>query len=263
MFDERTLEGPLAAVRESWAPGALVLEADRDFETLAPARAEDLGLLVDALDPVSAPAAWLPPDAPAVLERYAGDAFTVGMPGDGGVTWTEQTEPPVVVVKPRLAGAPEGFAGFLVAEALVQVGLDVPEQFLHFFGDQYPEFASAAREYLDPAGTYQVAAACHEAHVGLATRDVFAGWEDDHPTLFEAWVEAGRRLEPRLEDLPAAVASGRTDFGNAAELACSAVKHAAGIPAPFGALDAAAYREHGADYAVEWAEHTFGALASG
>ena len=54
----------------------------------------------------------------------------------------------------------------------------------------------------------------------------------------------------------------RTDFGDAAELACSAVKHAGDVPVPFDALDADAYRDHGADYAVEWAERTFEALAS-
>jgi hypothetical protein len=262
MFRERTLGGSLTAVRESWAPGALVLEAGRDFETLDPARAEDLGLLVDDIDPASAPAGWLPPDAPAALERYASGEFTVGMPGDGGVAWTEQTAPPVVVVKPRLEGSPEGFVDFLLAEALVQVGLDAPEHFLGFFGDRYPAFASAARAYLDPAGTYQVAAACHEAHVGLATRDVFAGWEDDYPDLFDAWVDAGNRLEPRLDGIQEALAQGRTEFGDAAELACSAIKHAGDVPAPFDALDAAAYRDHGADYAVEWAERTFEALAS-
>jgi hypothetical protein len=262
MFGERPLDGAPAAVRESWAPGTVVLDARRDFETLAPAQAEDLGLLVDSLDPASAPGAWLPPDAPTVLERYAGDAFTVGMPGDGGVTWTRQTDPPVVVVKPRLDGSPPGFVDFLVAEALVQVGLGAPEHFLGFFEAAYPAFASAAREYLDPTETYQVGVACHEAHIGLATRDVFADWETEAPALFEAWVDAGERLEPRLSDLPGAVARGQTAFGDAAELACGAVKHAVEVPAPFGALDAAAYRDHGADYAVEWAERTFGALAS-
>ena len=262
MFDERRLEGALAAVRESHVPGAVVLDSDRDFETLPPGQAENLGLLVDALDPAAAPAAWLPPDAPVALERYAGTKFTVGMPGDGGVTWTRQTDPPVVLVKPRLEGAPDGFVDFLVAEALVQAGLGVPEHFLQFFGSQYPAFASAARQYLDPTGTYQVAAACHEASLGLATRDTFAAWEADHPDLFAAWLDAGEDLEPRLTDLSTAVARGRTDFGDAAELACSGIKHALDVPSPFDALDTAAYRDHGAGYAVEWAERIFDALAS-
>jgi len=262
MFDERPLDGALAAVRESHAPRTIVLDCERDFQTLPLARAEELGLLVDSLDPASAPDGWLPPDAPEILRRYAGSAFTVGTPGDGGVTWTRQTDPAVVIVKPRLDGSPAAFVDFLVAEALVQVGLDEAEQFLPFLGSRYPAFAAAAGVYLDPAGTYQVAAACHEAYLGLATREVFAGWEDDHPGLFAAWLDAGRRLEPRLDDLPTAMARERTDFGDAAELACSAVKHAGDVPVPFDALDADAYRDHGADYAVEWAERTFEALAS-
>lgn len=263
MFSEHPLGDGLAAVRESHAPGALVLDSARDFEALSPAQAEDLGLLVDGLDPASAPDEWLPADSPEVLRRYAGDEFTVGMPGDGGVAWTRQTDPPVVIVKPRLEGSPEAFVDFLVAEALVQVGLGDPEHFLGFFQARYPSFAAAARKYLDPTGTYQVAAACYDAYLGLATRDVFAAWEGEHPDLFGAWLDAGERLEPRLDGLSEAMVQGRTDFGDAAELACSAVKHAGDVPAPFDALDAVAYRDHGPEYAVEWADRTFEALSSG
>ncbi|MEF8782224.1 MAG: hypothetical protein V5A39_02365 [Haloarculaceae archaeon] len=262
MFSERPLDDEISAVRELHAPHALVLDSDRDFEMLPPAQAEDLGLLVDALDPASAPSEWLPANSPEMLQRYAGDEFTVGMPGDGGVMWTRQTDPPVIVVKPRLDGSPEGFVEFLVAEALVQVGLGDPEHFLGFFASRYPPFAAAARRYLDSTGTYQVAAACYDAYLGLATRDVFAAWENEHPNLFAAWLDAGERLEPRLDGLSEAMAQGRTDFGDAAELACSAVKHAGDVPAPFDALDAAAYRDHGAEYAVEWADRTFEALSS-
>ena len=260
MFTERPLSDSLAGVRESHAPGALVLDCDRDFETLPPAQAEDLGLLVDSLDPVTTPAEWLPPDAPDVLQRYAGGDFTVGMPGDGGVAWTRQTDPPVVIVKPRLEGSPEAFVDFLVAEALVQVGLGDPEHFLGFFGERYTEFDAAAGDFLDPVGVYQVAAACYDAYLGLQTRDIFAGWGEEYPDLFDAWIDAGERLEPRLSGLNEAVAQGRTDFGDAAELACSAVKHAGEIPKPFDALDTAAYRDHGAAYAVEWLSRTAGAL---
>jgi hypothetical protein len=35
------------------------------------------------------------------------------------------------------------------------------------------------------------------------------------------------------------------------------VKHDLDLPAPFSALDTAAYRDHGADYAVRWANKTF------
>jgi hypothetical protein len=253
MFTERTLPDPVAAVREEHAPDALVLDCAHDFETLPASQAEDLGLVVDSLDPVSCPDEWLPPDAPDVLARYAEPGLTVGLPGDGSVAWTRQTDPPVVLCKSRLDGSPDEFADFLVAEALVQVGLDEPEQFIEFFGAEYPAFAAALADVLDPVETYQVAAACYEAYLGLATRDIFASWEGP---LFDAWVDAGERLDGRLSELPAAIARGQTSVGDAAELACSAVKHAGELPAPFAALDADVYREHGPAYAVEWAERT-------
>ncbi|MEF8851282.1 MAG: hypothetical protein V5A44_02005 [Haloarculaceae archaeon] len=256
-FTDRDLSPPLATVRDDHAPGALVLDSDRDFETLPGARAEDLGLLVDALDPVSYPASWLPPDAPELLVRYASEEFTVGAPGDGGVAWTRQTDPPVVLVKPRLAGSPDPFVDFLVAEALVQVGLDLPEQFLGFFEAGYRDLAATVADRLDPVETYQLAAALYDAYLGLHTRETFAAWEDDHPALFDAWVDAGDRLEPRLSALPSDLATGDTAFGDAAELACAAVKHGTEPPTPFGALDSPAYREYGADYALQWAEKTF------
>ncbi|MFB6151371.1 MAG: hypothetical protein ABEJ40_06155 [Haloarculaceae archaeon] len=257
MFAERELPDALAAVRAEHAPGTIVLDADRDFETLPAAQAEELGLVADSLEPVAYPGEWLPPDAPSVLRRYVSEEFTVGAPGDGGVTWTRQTEPPVVVVKPRLAGSPDAFVDFLVAEALVQAGTYLPEHFVAFFEERYRDLAGAVEHRLDPVETYQLAAALHDAYLGLYTRDVFAGWEDDRPGLFDAWVDAGERLEPRLGDLSADLAAGRTGFGDAAELACAAVKHAVEPPTPFGALDAEAYRDHGADYAVRWAEKTF------
>jgi len=260
MFEERDLSPSLAAVREDHGPGALVLDCERDFETLPPAVAEELGLLVDGLDPVSHPAEWLPSDAPEQLVRYAGDEFTVGMPGDGGVAWTRQTEPPTVFVKPRLEGSPESFVSFLVANALVESGLGHPEHFLGFFAERYPELARAAA--LSPADTYQLAAALYDAYLGLHTREVFAAWDGEYDDLHAAWVDAGERLRPRLDGLSAAVATGDTSFAAAAEFACSAIKHAAGghdidLPAPFGALDTAAYRHHGVSYAVQWAETTF------
>jgi len=257
MFTERSLPSAVAAVREQHAPGALVLDCAADFGTLPPAQAEELGLLTDRLEPAAYPDAWLPADAPGQLVEYASGTFTVGMPGDGSVVWTEQTTPPVVLCKSRLSGSPEAFASFLVAEALVEVGRDVPEHFLPFFGEQYPAFAAATGDHLDPAGTYQLAAACYDAFVGLHTRDAFAGW--DGP-LFEAWLDAGERLEPRLEGLAGGVARGEMSFPEAAELACSALKHGGELPAPFDALDTATYRDHGAPYAVEWAERVLGEL---
>jgi hypothetical protein len=258
MFDHRDLSNELAAVRDEHAPDALVLDTERDFETLDPAVAESLGPLCESLDPVSYPAEWLPTDAPEVLTNYASNSFTVGMPGDGGVAWTTQTHPPTVFVKPRLRGSPAPFIDFLVAEALVEVGLDEPEQFLGFFEGRYRDLDAATS--LDPAGTYQLATALYDASLGRATRDVFADWDGDRPNLHAAWTDAGERLAPRLDGLPGEIASGETAFPAAAELACNAVKHDIDIPTPFGALDTRAYREYGPDYAVEWASKTFAEL---
>lgn len=120
---------------------------------------------------------------------------------------------------------------------------------------------------LDPAATYQLAAALFDAYVGISTRETFAGWEDEHDELYDQWTDGRTRLQPRLEGLSEAVASGRTDFADAAEFACSAIKHRPPggdadfeLPSPFAALDSEAYREYGATYAVRWAEKTFEAL---
>lgn len=255
MFTEHDLSSALLDVREDHAPKAVVLDTERDFETLPSAVAESLGLYVDSLSPTSYPTEWLPPTAPEQLVAYAGEDFTVGMPGDGGVAWTIQTDPPSVLVKPRLQGSPEEFVDFLVAEALVQIGLSFPEQFLPFFEDSYRALDAAVT--LSPADTYQLAAALYEAYVGLHTRAVFRQWDESVPDLYDAWRDAGQRLEPRVSELPEAVALGRTDFADAAELACSAIKHDVEIPTPFGALDTGAYREYGPSYAVQWAEKTF------
>lgn len=260
MFKERTLSDPLERVRNDHAPGALVLDCERNFETLPPAQAEGLGVLVERLDPASYPREWVPAEAPDLLGQYAGGEFTVGMPGDGGVAWTTQTEPPVIIVKPRLEGSPDAFVDFLLANALVETGLGEPEQLLGFFRERYRSFHDAGGDALGPVGVYQVAAACYDAYLGLQTRDVFAGWQAKYPDLFGAWVDAGDRLEPRLSGLAESMATGQTEFGDAAELACSAVKHAGELPAPFDALDAKVYRDHGPEYAVEWLARTVDAL---
>ncbi|MFC4552130.1 MULTISPECIES: DUF7089 family protein [Halorussus] len=259
MFEERSLPEDVAGVREAHAPDAVVLDCGSDFETLAPAQAEDLGLLVDALDPLSYPEEWLPEDVPALLRRFASSDFTVGMPGDGSVAWTRQTAPPVVLVKARVQGSPGTFVDFLVAEALVGVGTGHPEHFLGFFGERYRELDAALP--FDSGSVYQIAAALYDAYLGLHTRETFAEWDEDgsepRPRLHEAWVDAGERIEPRLSRLPASMARDETDFADAAEFACSAVKHGLDVPAPFAALDTEAYRDHGAAYAVKWAEKTF------
>jgi hypothetical protein len=258
MFERRSLSGELAAVEAAHAPESIVLDVDTDFETLPPAAAEDLGLLVDALDPATYPAEWVPDGAPEPLHRYAGSDFTVGLPGDGTVTWTRQTDPPIVLCKVRAEGTPDAFLEFLIAEALVQVGMDVPESFLPFFGARYPDLDDAVP--LDSASVYQIAAALYEGWLGLQTRPVFAGWDEDHPGLHDAWVDAGDRLRDRVDGLPGAVARGETDFSDATELACAAIKHDLDLPAPFAALDTTAYVDYGADYAVQWASKTFASL---
>ncbi len=258
MFARRPLPSHLESVREAYAPDTIVLDCQSDFETLPPAQAEDLGLLVDSLDPATYPAEWIPDDAPTLLDRYAGTDFTIGMPGDGSVVWTRQTQPPTVLVKARIEGSPESFVEFLLAEAFVELDLGVPEHFLGFFEDDYHELNQVVD--LDPGGTYQIAAALFDAWVGLQSRDVFAEWHDEHPELATAWQDAGTRLEDRVADLPRAVARGDTQFADATELACAAIKHAIELPAPFAALDTSAYRDHGAEYAVRWAEKTFESL---
>ena len=259
MFDSRELSAPVAAVKDDHAPTAIVFDCERDFETLPPEQAEELGFAVDSLEPATYPPAWLPADAPTVLARYAGSDFTIGMPGDGSVVWTRQTDPPVVLVKPRIQGSPESFIDFLLAETFVELGLEVPEHFLGFFEERYPDLDRAVA--LDPNSTYQIAAALYDGWVGLQTRSVFATWHDDAPELAAAWQDAGDRLEDRVSGLPGAVARGETDFADATELACAAIKHAIELPAPFAALDTEAYLDHGPEYGVRWAEKTFDALA--
>ncbi len=258
MFDQRALSGELVEIQERYAPGALVLDVQRDFETLPSSVAENLLVVVEGVDPLSYDESWIPDGAPETLSRLADDSFTIGAPGDGGVCWTRQTTPPSVFVKPRLAGSPDGFVRFLIAEALVEIDLGLPEHFLGFFQDDYRSLAESTP--LSPSETYQLAAALFTAHVGLRTRDIFADWSDAYPDLHAEWIDAGERLEPRLDDLSRDVAVGRTDFADAAELACSAVKHGVELPTPFNAIDTAAYREHGPAFAVRWAEKTFDAL---
>ena len=284
MFSARALDDDLAAVRDRHAPGSPVIDVDGEFETLPPAAAEDLGLFVDRLDPFSAPEDWLPPAAPETLRRYAGPSFTVGLPGAGTVVRTTQTAPQAVLLKRRAEGTPEDFLAFLIADRLVQIGIEpaagsvaspeepdgrLPETFLPFFGPRYPDLDEAIRDPTtgadgtassDAADVFQVATALYDAWVGLHTRDVFASWEGEFPRLYDAWVDAGERLEGRLGDLAGEVARGETDFPSATEYACSAVRHGLDLPPPFAALDTAAYRERGAPYAVKWAEKTFRAL---
>lgn len=258
MFDERDLSPEVAAVRDDHAPDAAVLDAEADFETLPPAAFEDLLERVELADPISYPFEWIPDDAPDVLARLAGPDLVIGTPGDGSVVWTRQTDPPVVVVKARVRGSPASFVDFLLAEAFVRLGLDFPEHFLGFFEERYRDLDGAVP--LSPADTYQVANALYDGYLGLHTREIFAGWGDSHPDLAAAWHDAGDRLEPRLSGLAREVSLGNTSFADATELACAALKHDVDVPAPFAALDTLAYRDHGAAFAVKWAEKTFAQL---
>lgn len=254
MFSERDLAGELAAVREAYAPDALVLDCDRDFQTLPVEHRDDLALLADDVTTHEYDQDWLPADAPDLLSELASSDLVVGMPGDGSVAWTTQTDPPTIFVKARVEGSPESFVDFLVAEALVEAGLDLPEQFLGFFADQYRDFAAVDG---DPATVYQLAAACCDAYRGLHTREEFQEWGEDYPELHDAWRDAGGRIEGRIQELSGEIAHGETSFSDAAELACAGVKHGLDLPAPFAALDTLAYRRHGAEYAVTWAEKVF------
>lgn len=280
MFTQRTLDDDLSTLRERYAPGSPVLDVAGDFETLPPAAAEDLGLFVDGLDPASYPAEWLPDVVPDALRTYAGSTFTVGLPGAGTVVRTTQTDPPTILVKRRAEGTPDDFLAFLIADRLVQTGIEpasgseLPETFLPFFGSAYPALDAAirrsettdpdratetlpSRTRFGPNDVYQVAAALFDAWVGLHTREVFTSLEPEFPRLFDAWTDAGNRLEGRLPQLAGEVARGETTFAAATEYACSAVRHGLDLPAPFAALDTTAYRERGAPYAVKWAEKTF------
>lgn len=285
MFSQRPLDDDLSAVRDRHAPDSPVIDVDAEFETLPPAAAEDLGLFVDDLDPASSPAEWLPDDVPERLQQYAGPAFTVGLPGAGTVLRTTQTRPQAVLLKRRADGTPDDFLAFLIADRLVQVGIEpapgtiassaesndrLPETFLPFFGPRYADLDTAVRRpngaadafsAFGPTDVFQVATALFDAWIGLYTRDVFASWEGEFPRLFDAWTDAGERLEGRLADLPGEVARGETGFPSATEYACSAVRHGLDLPAPFAALDTAAYRDRGAAYAVKWAEKTFASMA--
>ncbi|MGM0605428.1 MAG: DUF7089 family protein [Halobacteriota archaeon] len=258
MISERPLTSDLEAVRAEYAPNALTFDLKTDSETLAPAVTAELGVVVESLDPATYPRSWLPDDAPSILRRYAGSEFTIGMPGDGTVIWTRQTEPPCVFAKYRARGTPEAFLEFLLAEAYVQLSSGVPEHFLPFFGSRYRSLREASG--LSPGETYQLAAALFDGWVGLHTREEFVHWADRHPSLWDAWRDAGDRLAGGLDDLSGDVARGERRFAAAAEYACAAIKHDLDLPAPFAALDTAAYREHGSEYAVRWTEKTFDQL---
>ncbi|MFB6300909.1 MAG: hypothetical protein ABEH65_11680 [Halobacteriales archaeon] len=260
MFTERKLPPALASVRDEHASEVRCFDCDRDFDTLDSPFLDDLATFADSLDLLSYPVEWIPPSSPDILDRIAGSDLVIGYPEHGSVTWTRQTDPPTVLIKPRARGSPSTFVEFLIAEAFVEIGTGLPEHFLGFFEDRYREFATPD---LSGAERYQLAAALYDAYIGLHTREIFESWSEDHPALYDAYTDAGERLAPRVADIIGEVGRGTTSFADAAELACAGVNHGLDLPAPFDALDASVYREHGADYAVRWAEKVLTATIEG
>jgi hypothetical protein len=106
--------------------------------------------------------------------------------------------------------------------ALVELAADVPETGLSFLRADYPVFDAAVP--LGPTDTDQLAVARRAAYGGLHARPAFRAWDGEQPGLHREWVDAGERLEPRLGDLTDDMTSGQTEFADAAELACSAIK---------------------------------------
>lgn len=256
MFTAHHLTPELEELRDELLPSALVLECEQEFEAMPEDWVYELALITESFDPLSHPEEWIPTDAPPSVGRLADGEPSIGMPGDGGISWTAQTEPPLVFLKPRLQGVPEGFRDFLIAEALLQCSLGLPEEPVGWLGEEYPAFQEAAGGAPDAA--YRLAAALMEGWNGLETRDHFATWESGYPGLHHAWVDAGDRLVERIDSLPRLVANGTLSFVDATELACSAIKHELALPSPYDALDEDAFREHGPAFAIRWTAETVG-----
>lgn len=254
MFAEHDLADDVTELRDELVPDGLVLDVDREFETMDPEWGYELALITDSMDPVTYPEEWVPTSAPRALRRLTDGDLTIGQPGDGGVAWTTQTTPPLVFVKPRLEKVPTGFRDFLIAEALLQVALGVPEEPLAFFGEEYRSLQDAAGG--EPKLAYGLAVALTEGWRGLVTRERFRAWETDYPRLHEHWADAGERLADRVADLPRLTANGRLGIADATELACSAIKHGLDLPKPYAALDVEAFREQRAAFAIQWVAQT-------
>lgn len=250
MFEERALPAHIDELRSTYAANTQVFDCATEFETLDARGRDELAIRVDSVDPLSYPRNWIPEDAPSILTQLAESGLVIGFPEHGSVTWTRQTVPPTVLVRPRSHGSPGEFVDFLVAEAFVEIGAGHPEHFLGFFEDRYGDIAA----FGTPSESYQIAAALFDAYIGLHTREIYVDWVDRYPQVHQVWEETGERLAPRLDDLVAAVNRGETTVTDATEYACSAVKHNLALPPPFDALDSVAYREYGADFAVKWVE---------
>ena len=254
MFHPYGLREDLDDLRNELAPSTQILECDREFESMPEDWIYELAFVTDSIAPVTYPADWIPENAPSALDRYADTEPAIGLPGDGGVTWTANTDPSLVIVKPRLTGAPEDFRDFLVAEAILQLSLDHPETAIEFFGESYPALQTATNDNVDL--TFRLAVSLFDGWQGLETREQFRKWADRYPRLHDAWADAGEQLQPRIDSLPMLLSNRSLRFGEATELACSAIKHDLDLPSPFAALDVAAYRERGSEFAVRWTERT-------
>lgn len=260
MFSEYELGDDLRDLSESHGCDVRVVTAERDFEILPEEGLYEIALITEEISPTPASADWLSAESPSALTRLTKNDIAVGLPGDGGVTWTAQTTPALIIVKPRLTGAPSDFIDFLVAEAILQLARGHPEHLLAFFGDNYRSLERAVNDDTDLA--YRLAVSLFMGWQGLDTRPTFQTWENEYPRLGEAWSSAGDHLEDRVNALPALMADGSLGFGAATELACSALKHDLSLPAPFRALDVTAFRDHGARFAVTWAERTYDEVAA-
>lgn len=253
MFAARDLSDDLAALRDEHAPSARVVETEQEFETMPTDWLFELAIVTDELQPLAYPADWLPDDATSAARRTTDRDPAIGMPDDGSVTWTRQTEPPMVFIKPRAAGLPDEFCDFLIGEALVELGAAYPETPVCFFRERYRSVQSAVGS---PTVAYQLAAALRTGWIGRETRTIFTEWADPYPGLHAGWVDAGDRLRDRVESIPTLLNTGEIAFGDATELACSAIKHDLALPAPFAAIDVEAYSEQGPEFAERWIEET-------
>lgn len=253
MFTRRDLPDDLADIRTEHAARARVLETDREFETMPQDWIYDLAMITEDIQALRHPTSWVPDDAPAALQRTTGRNPAIGLPTDGTVAWTRQTDPPLVFVKPRAEGLPAGFRDFLIAEALLEVGIQAPETPICFFRDEYPAVHGV---FDDPQDAFQSAAALTTAWIGGQTRETFLTWAETSPRLYDVWEDAGSRLRGRIEELDSLIASGQLRMPDATELACSAIKHDLALPAPFDALDVEAYIEQGAPFGRRWIEES-------
>lgn len=255
MFSQTVLDADLERFREETCPEALVLTTERDFEVMPQDWLYELALVTDdirtGVDPVDP--SWVPEDAPSIAHRLADGDPLIGLPGDGSLTRTRTTEPPLVILKPRSETVPDTFRRFLIAEALVDLGADHPDHALAFFKETYPRFDAVVDN--EPVATYQLAVALFAAWRGLNNRTVFRNWAEPFPSLHAAWQDAGDRLRDRLETLPEALARGDLTFPTATELAANGIKHDLELPAPFAAFDVSAYRQEGPEFAIRWAEN--------